>query len=138
MTRRKPPAEDRTIDLFTGKTKTEEAEDLVREEEFFEERPDGPRDLKAEAMIGAESWTKLDGVNPDHAGDDLRLLVSSKGHAIMVLSNTTKRGEVYGTRTILISKKQFDKLRKLVENVSKIDLGNIGKTIEVDEGFPES
>lgn len=104
------PAVLRTIGMFSGKTMLEEAESLAADE-LQEERPDGPRDLVAEAEDGAIKWLGLDAF---HSGDDIKIATHKAGHAVIVLVNTTPKNEVYATRTFKLSAPQWKKLRKLV------------------------
>lgn len=113
-TKRKAKAEDRTIDLFTGKTVAEalEAEAL----EAAETRSSAPRDVVLEAEDGAIRWLGLDVF---HRGDDVKVAVHKKGHAVLILVSTTRDGVPYGTATLKLSKQQWDKLRSICNQGDK-------------------
>ena len=106
-----PVAELRTINLFSGKTVLEEAEQIAHEEEAMESRPEGPRDLVTEAEDGAIRWLGMDAFNE---GDDVKVAVHKGGHAVVVLVSATASGP-YGTSTFKLSRKQWTKLRALVK-----------------------
>ncbi len=115
MARRKPdPAVLRTVSMFTGKTPLEEAEDFAREEDDTE-RPDTPRDMVTEAEDCSIRWLGLDVF---HEGDDVRVAVHAKGHAVIMLVRTVPSGvpggSAYGTTTFKLSRAQWTKLKKLV------------------------
>ena len=103
----------RTPDLWTGKTKQEEVEDMLAEEDELaqpkEERKRLEPRLAQEA--GVTRWLGLT-PGPSYA-DDIRIAVHPKGHAVVMLINTS-RGEPYSTREIMLSRHQWTKLVKLV------------------------
>ncbi len=110
--RKKPdPAVLRTIDIFTGRTPLETAEDMAREE-ASSQRLEGPRDLIHEAEDCAIRWLGLDAF---HEGDDIKVAVHPAGHAVIVLVST--RGNApYGTSTIKLSRAQWKKLVGLIRD----------------------
>jgi hypothetical protein len=112
MGRRKvDPAILRTVDLFTGKTPLEEAEHIALEEEDRTERIGDPLALVERAESTAVTWLGLDVF---HEGDDVKVAVHPKGHAVIVLVSTSgKDGKPYGTTTIKLSRAQWSKLKSL-------------------------
>ena len=109
------PAILRTMDLFSGKTILEEAEAIAHEEHEATARQAGPRDIVEEAEECAVRWLGLDAF---HEGDDIKIAVHDKGHAVMVLVSATPHGP-YGTNTIKLSRGQWRKLRSLVLEASR-------------------
>lgn len=112
--RKKPAAELRTIGLFTGRTTLEEAQLMAEEEAASEltQRTHEPRDLVKEAEDCAVRWLGMDAFA---SGDDVKIAVHPKGHAVMVLVATTKDGSVRGTSTIKLSATQWKKLKACVK-----------------------
>lgn len=110
MPRKKSHAIERTISLFSGKTRQEEVEDMVREEET-ETRSSEARDIVAEAERGNVRWLGLDAF---HEGDDIRIAISKSGAAIVMLVDTTRAGVAYATRSFRLSRKQVQKLKDIV------------------------
>jgi hypothetical protein len=102
------PAALRTLGLFTGKTVLEEAETILEEEAKVSKTGD-PRDMVNAAEETAMRWLGLDAF---HEGDDIKLAVHAKGHAVLVLVNTS-RGQPYGTITLKLTKTQWSKLKQL-------------------------
>ena len=99
----------RTPDLWTGKTKAQEVEDMLAEET---EQPVKTRiEPKLAQEHGVTRWLGLT-PGPSYA-DDIRIAVHPKGHAVVMLINTS-RGEPYSTREIMLSRHQWTKLVKLV------------------------
>lgn len=102
----------RTPDLWTGKTKAQEVEDMLAEENELaqpkEERKRLEPRLAQEA--GVTRWLGL--TNGPMYKDDVRVAVHPKGHAVLMLINTS-RGEPYSTREILLSRHQWAKLKKI-------------------------
>lgn len=111
--KKKDPASLRTIGLFTGKTPLEEAESLAYEvDELEEAREGGPRDIVRESEDCAVRWLGLDAFA---VGDDVKVAVHPKGHAVMMLVSTVKSGAAYGTSTIKLSRAQWSKLKTIVK-----------------------
>lgn len=111
--KKKLPADMRTIDLFTGKTKVEEVEDMVAEEaanDAPKNRLEGNERFEQEES--AIKWLGVDSF--DVAGDDLRIAVGKAG-AVLMLIDSTKAGAVYGMREFKLSTKQWAKLKKLAK-----------------------
>lgn len=107
--RKKDPAALRTVDMFTGMTKLEEAESALKEE-APELRESGPRDFVAEAEECAVRWLGLDAF---HEGDDVKVAIHPAGHAVIVLVHTARDGSVRSASTHKLSRQQWAKLRIL-------------------------
>lgn len=117
--KKKDPAALRTIDLFTGKTAFEEAEASLVAEAYEEEERDAranvPRDIVSESEECAVKWLGLDAF---HEGDDIKVAVHPKGHAVLMLVNTRAPAGMpiaYGTVTHKLSRAQWSKLKKIVK-----------------------
>lgn len=114
MPPKKPSADLRTIDMFSGRTALEEAQP---EPESFEPEPDDlraqdPRSLVEKAEDCAVRWLGLDAF---HEGDDVKLAIHPDGHAVIVLVSTFGPNKAaYGTSTIKLSRVQWEKLKALV------------------------
>jgi hypothetical protein len=111
--RKKDPALLRTIDLFTRKTPLEEAQDILEDEKPSARSAD-PGDMVEQAEATAIRWLGLDAF---HEGDDVKVAVHPKGHAVIVLVSTTaKEGVPYGTSTLKLSRVQWTKLKALARD----------------------
>lgn len=116
--RKQDPAALRTISLFSGKTVLEEAEALLEvdaadlaETEERAQRTGHPFEMVHCAEETAIRWLGLDVF---HEGDDVKVAVHPKGHAVLVLVRTSgPSGNPYGTASVKLSKAQWDKLRML-------------------------
>jgi hypothetical protein len=116
--RKQDPAALRTISLFSGKTVIEEAEHLLEvdaadlaETQARAIRTGHPFEMVHEAEDAAVRWLGLDVF---HEGDDLKVAVHPKGHAVLVLVRTTGTpGLPYGTATIKLSRAQWAKLKTI-------------------------
>lgn len=107
------PAALRTLGLFSKKTVLEEAEALV-----LEEQPDAARGFKNPLEMvehGEETAVTWLGLDAFHEGDDVRVAVHPGGHAVLMLVRTNYAGP-YGTSLIKLSKAQFQKLRKILQD----------------------
>lgn len=97
-----------TLDLFTGKTVLEEAEQLVAEEASPKKSGD-PTAMVENAEECAVRWLGQDAF---YEGDDVRVALHQSGAAVMVLIST--RGNApYGTRTFKLTRQQWAKLRQI-------------------------
>ncbi len=106
--RKKDPAALRTISLFSGKTTLEEAEhELV--EEAPEQRSNNPLVMVERSEETAIRWLGLDVF---HEGDDVKVAVHPKGHAVLLIVRTDKGGPFH-TASIKLSKVQWSKLKAL-------------------------
>src|SRR5271154_3988790 len=103
--RKKDPAALRTIGLFSGKTPLEEASAMLEEAEDAKDARLAPqhRDLGDEANEMAVKWLGLDMFAE---GDDVRVAVHAKGHAVIVLVDKSGNTKSFG-----LSKTQWAKLR---------------------------
>lgn len=114
--RKKAPADMRTIDIFTGKTKLEEVEDmLVEEDEFAKPANDAPKDRSDPTFEQEETairWLGLDGFN---VGDDCRVALNGKG-AVLMLIDAAPDGSVRAQREQKLSRKQWTKLCHIIEH----------------------
>lgn len=116
--KKKVPADLRTIDMFSGRTKLDEikekeqaAEEVVEEEERTAKAED-LRTLAEKAEDCAIRWLGLDAF---HEGDDIKVAVHPEGHAVLVLVSTHGPKKVpYGTTTLKLSRDQWEKLKALV------------------------
>ena len=113
MAARKAQAALRTIGLFSGKTALEEAEGLLDAEDHGERKPPPTRDIVAEAEEAAVRWL---GLEVNHEGDDIKVALGKNGKAILVLVDTqkSKDGSAYATRSVYLSRQQWQKLKSLV------------------------
>jgi hypothetical protein len=110
--KKRSAAELRTIDIFTGKTRLEEAEDMAREEDPMSGAAGGTRDIVLEAEEGAIRWLGLDAFAE---GDDIKVAVHQAGHAVVVLVRADAKGGARATVTFKLSRTQWSKLRRLVQ-----------------------
>lgn len=107
----------RTIDLFSRKTKIEEVEDQLREEEIQEEERTAraysdPTAMAEHAEETAIRWLGLDSF---HEGDDVKVAVHPAGHAVLILVHTCGPNKAaYATQTLKLSRDQWKKLKSLV------------------------
>jgi len=114
--KKKDPAALRTVGLFTGKTVLEEAEQELEEAEDVTEaasweRPNDPKDMVDVAENTAVRWLGLDVF---HEGDDVKVAVHAKGHAVLVFVGTHgPKGAPCSTATFKISAAQWRKLKNL-------------------------
>jgi len=116
--KKKVPADLRTIDMFSGRTKLDEikekeqaAEEVIEEEERTATVADD-RTLSERAEDTAIRWLGLDAF---HEGDDVKVAVHPEGHAVVVLVNTHGPMKApYGTQTFKLSRDQWRKLVELV------------------------
>lgn len=108
--KKKDPAQLRTLGLFTGKTPLGEAE-LELEEIAPEERTGDPRDMVNTAEETAVRWLGLDAFNE---GDDVKVAVHPKGHAVLVFVRSGgPNGAPFHTATFKMSAKMWSKLKQL-------------------------
>lgn len=112
--KKKDPAALRTIGLFTGRTPLEEAELTLLEEpeDVKESREAGERDIVAEAEEGAIRWLGLDVFRE---GDDIKVAVHPRGHAVVVLVHADSKGGARATTQFKLSAAQWKKLRALAK-----------------------
>lgn len=117
--RKVSPAELRTVDMFTGKTPIEAAEEMLREEEPEIRDTSGraPTEIVEMAEDAAIRWLGMDCF---HEGDDIKIAVHPKGHAVVMLIRTTKgtHGPAYHSVDFKLSRQQWAKLKKLVREAS--------------------
>ncbi len=117
--KKKVPADLRTIDMFSGRTKLDEikekeqaAEEVIEEEERTATVADD-RTLGERAEDTAIRWLGLDAF---HEGDDIKISVHPEGHAVVVLASTFgPKKAIYGTSTFKLSRDQWCKLVELVK-----------------------
>jgi hypothetical protein len=113
VSRKKAPADMRTVDLFTGKTKLEEVEDMLAEEaanDAPKERLAGNERFEQEET--AIRWLGLDAF--DTAGDDCRVALGKSG-AVLMLIDSAPDGNVRAMREFKLSTKQWKKLCSLTK-----------------------
>jgi hypothetical protein len=111
--RKKLPADMRTVGLFSGKTKQEEVEDMVREEEAAAPRRGDPTAMKEHAEQNAIRWLGLDSF---HEGDDVSLALHPKGHGVLILT-AVKNGKPYRTIQMKVTKDQVKKLKIIAKEI---------------------
>ncbi len=113
--RKKAPADLRTVDMFTGRTKLEETRAIPEaspEDEVREETEVTTMSLAEKADNCAIRWLGDDG---PPKGDDVKLALHPEGHAVMVLVSSYGPDKApYGTSTIKLSRVQWMKLVELV------------------------
>jgi hypothetical protein len=107
----KDPAALRTLSLFSGKTALEEAELELQGAELLpsEEKTGDPLAMVERQERTAITWLGLDAF---HEGDDIRVAVHEKGHAVLMLVRANAGGP-YHTATFKLSRHQWDKLKSL-------------------------
>jgi hypothetical protein len=106
-------ADLRTPDMFTGKTKLEEVEDMVHEEQASQIRRGDPTAIADNARKSAVRWLGLDAF---HEGDDVNLALHEDGHGVLVLVRT-KGDQAYASAQVKLSRAQVQKLKKLGEEI---------------------
>ena len=118
MASKKVPADLRTVDMFSGRTRLDEIKEKEQaaEEEIVEEertaKAEDLRTLPEKAKDCAIRWLELDAF---HEGDDIKVAVHPEGHAVLVLVSTHGPTKVpYGTTTLKLSRDQWEKLKALV------------------------
>jgi hypothetical protein len=104
----------RTPDLFTGKTKLEEIEDMVVEEQEPVVRASDPTAIADQAQKAAVRWLGLDAF---HEGDDVALALHEDGHGVLVLVAKAKDGTERASVTVKLSKTQVRKLKTLAQEI---------------------
>lgn len=109
--RKKDPAVLRTLGLFTGKTPLEEA---VAELEAPKDAPQEERTGNPLAMVERQEETAVRwlGLDVFTEGDDVRVAVHAKGHAVLMMVRANAHGP-YHTATLKLSAQQWAKLKKL-------------------------
>lgn len=115
--RKKPdPAALRTLGLFTGLTPLEEAEQMAREEGAIADKYQGePRyagDMIPSSLESAARWL---GEGQQERGDDIRVIESGSGHAVLVLIRGDAPVHPYSTVNLRLSRRQWAKLKRIVD-----------------------
>jgi hypothetical protein len=114
--RKKDPAQLRTLGLFTGLTPLEEAEQMAREEGAIADKYQGePRyagDMIPSSLSAAARWL---GEGQQERGDDVRVIESEAGHAVLVLIRGDAPAHPYSTVNLRLSRRQWAKLKAIVE-----------------------
>lgn len=111
--RKKDQAALRTLGLFTGLTPLEEAERLVREEE--ETRRSEPRYAGDMIPTSREAAVRWIGEGQQERGDDIRVIESQAGHAVILLIRGDAPAHPYSTVNLRLSRRQWTKLKRIVE-----------------------
>lgn len=121
--RKKDPAALRTLSIFTRRTPLEEvADELEADADDLAESvaagraAKNPLAMEEHAEDAAIRWLGLDVF---HEGDDIKVAVHPKGHAVLVLVRKTVVGSPYSTATIKLSRAQWSKLKQLAREDGK-------------------
>lgn len=104
----------RTPDMFTGKTKLEEIEDMALEEQVPVVRASDPAAIAEQAQKSAVRWLGLDAF---HEGDDVALALHEDGHGVLVFVHKAKDGTERSSANFKLSRAQVQKLKIIAQEI---------------------